>query len=774
MKTYSFANILISYKRTLTLLKLKLVNKKPLLSFLLAAGLLLLAISLYAPQFSIFNLVFYIFQDRDFSRAQELIKGNFIFFGPELTGGGNLPGPFYYFLLALPISIGQGWVGVWYWMLLLIATGGVVGWYYFKNKFNPLTGFLWLILYSLIVPIYYLINAFFNPSFSVLFIVLINIFSLVSFSDSSEKKRNQAFILACLLVGLSIQIHYSNIVYLFSLIALKVFSRKLILPSPQNKSFYKGLGLFLLTLSPYFFWLLFRTFGFYFGQPLPFAGAAAAALPSLLAHFSPFFSQISISEFLLLSLKKIFLVIPLGFLMLLFFFNADKKKDSFYRKILGVLLLFSFIPFSFYFFVPQGSRYGVPFAISMVFLTITTYGEFCLTKKTWPLLIKAGFPAFTAVCTLIYLFFLSQKILTSNKFILFYICILSLYFFYKRKVSALALNGFVLIAALALAQFSTQAFFFKNIHAEGNVPVYWQWKLIWNKISAETDWSYSEAFEKIYFINHQREQSEKRSYQHFIRGKRAITTKLSSPPDGYFVSIDKPPGQNTKEWLLKQPIQDEIKRALASGDIIIGANDPHAPVLIAPYYVLNKKDLPAHFHDSGWGYENLPEEDVFSTIKSPEGAKVLASGQLLFKWNECPEHDKYCDTGVLVDISAHSKKALKINVKVIGLSLSQSSRWISPTWTQSWINPYIKIQCGGVNSKFIIASSIGYNRKYVGTDLHFKFPMVNNSFLAPFQRTFDVKCDANITEVTIGRDASVIEQDPKPKILTATPVILKL
>src|SRR4051812_7452942 len=47
-----------------------------------------------------------VFQARDLDRASLLTHGQFIFFGPEVTGGGNLPGPFYYVLLAIPKLLG--------------------------------------------------------------------------------------------------------------------------------------------------------------------------------------------------------------------------------------------------------------------------------------------------------------------------------------------------------------------------------------------------------------------------------------------------------------------------------------------------------------------------------------------------------------------------------------------------------------------------------------------------------------------------------------------
>ena len=58
------------------------------------------------------------FQARDLSRAEALLRGAWIFYGPVTTGGGNLPGGFYYSILALPLAMGLGWQGA-FWLMIL-------------------------------------------------------------------------------------------------------------------------------------------------------------------------------------------------------------------------------------------------------------------------------------------------------------------------------------------------------------------------------------------------------------------------------------------------------------------------------------------------------------------------------------------------------------------------------------------------------------------------------------------------------------------------------
>src|SRR6185312_10215696 len=79
---------------------------------------------------------FNIFQERDLARAQQWVAGKPIFFGPELSGGGHLPGPFYYALLYLPLALGWGWQGAQNLMVALTALGAGSFWFFLRRNFG--------------------------------------------------------------------------------------------------------------------------------------------------------------------------------------------------------------------------------------------------------------------------------------------------------------------------------------------------------------------------------------------------------------------------------------------------------------------------------------------------------------------------------------------------------------------------------------------------------------------------------------------------------------
>ena len=320
------------------------------------------------------------------------------------------------------------------------------------------------------------------------------------------------------------------------------------------------------------------------------------------------------------------------------------------------------------------------------------------------------------------------------------------------------LLSFVLTGCLALAQANSQIRVRYQIHKGNNAPAYGHWKKIWIKILNDTGWSYSEAIQRIYFINHHIEQSPKMAYELLVKSHSKMQAQLSILPDGYFVSIVKPVGQETLKWLIEQPIQEEVRTGLLSGDIIIGEHETNSNVLVAPYFVVNKKSLPPHFHNTGLGYRKLPEENLLRSFEDSVGVKKIADNEYLFKWNECSDKHRYCDTGVIARVTTEQPNVYRFDIKVVGLPLSQSSLWISPGWTQAWIGPYLEIKCGQTTTVVKIASSIGYNHKYLGIDSTFKYQLTNNSLLAPFKRSFEVQCKGLLSEISIGREASSVEQ----------------
>ncbi len=752
---------------------------------LLFVGLIVLAMVIQYSWDKLQWVITTVFLERDLDRASELLNGHFIFFGPEVTGGGNLPGPFFYFLLTPPLFLGLGFLGGYYWMCFLVSLGGVLGWYFFRAKFDSLTGFLWLIMYTMLFTVQSLMSKYLNPSFSPLFIILVLICMINAFVGKNDSKRGRSFVLACFFVGLAIQTHYSTLAFIFSLILLQVFSKRLKIPAVSKRYFFLGLAAFGLTIFPYFVWVSLKYFGIEVGQPNPYDGVATNSIPSLVDHFRVTW-DVPFRNFLLLGFKKILTAVPISILAVFVLVNLLKKQksvpsfndfeseNSSVLRILNLSLFLTFIPFSFYFFVPQGHRYGAPFAITMLFFVCfqwRTITEVLSKLKLYNVLCVAALLISLIVCNA----WINEFRISANG--QYTICLglifLVVLFQLKEKFEnrKTILISFVLTCFLTMIGNFIQVMTYRYLHQEANTPRYEIWNNILPQIYQETGWSYTEAMNRIYFINIYREQSFRSVYEQITSKKIEFSPNA---PDGFFIGISKPKNRKTLDWILEQPIAQDIKEGLLSGNILIGEHKQGLNAFFAPFTIVNKNLFTSNFHNVSWGYNHLNEEKLLRDFDQKIGVKKITDNQYLFKWNECQQTNYYCDTAVILKINRQPPGLLSFEVEVVGLALSQNTKWINPLWTQAWIAPYVEVKCGKEFKKLKIAHSIGYNRRNLLYDVHFKYPTSNNSLLAPFKRNFEVPCEGKLSEIIVGRESSEVESEQNQLILPETKLNLKL
>ncbi len=161
-----------------------------------------------------------IFTARDTLRAQDLLRGHFIWFGPEISGEGWLTGPFYYYLLALPLALGGFLTSLRLEMLLFGLSAGVL-WYHLKKTTDQ-----WLTLALLVAYVggnrLAQLSLAWNPSYLFFFWSILG--ALLYRMSAATIYRNPLWLSFCLLTGLVAQIHASSF-YWFP-IALLFLDRK--------------------------------------------------------------------------------------------------------------------------------------------------------------------------------------------------------------------------------------------------------------------------------------------------------------------------------------------------------------------------------------------------------------------------------------------------------------------------------------------------------------------------------------------------------------------
>lgn len=737
-------------------------EKKLFSSFLLLllATLLFFAcldvVSLYKQTF------FFIFQSRDIERAKNFLNGHFIFFGPEMTGGGYLPGPLYYLILSAAFFIKSGWKSAWLAQLFFCFSTAIIGFQFFYKRFSSVTmGLLWILLFSLAPFTFRFLQLFLNVS-PMLFFVFGSIIMLVqSHQSNTYRDRKKYLSICCFLIGLGIQLHFSIIFLFLAVITLQFFAQRFGLQGLKTKDFFISCFWFILPMIPFFIWLTLVKIGLTQSETTIANAKGADAFKSV-----PYIAKFSLDgpRSLLFEtwFKNFFFAIPFPLFFILIARLIEKNKPTTRRNLfvpLYICLAFAFIPFIDWFFSPQAMRYTMPFYAIVILLTLLYFKETLespLQLKTFNF--TGGFCA-----TLSFIAFGNYIDYFEKKFFLLIflstvLAIVAVPIFIKQKTSPKKVFGLIIFVALAFNQKLISNAGLLTIQKSVTMPSQSHWEHYWKIISSRTGWSYSEAQKRIYYINHHMEQDPR-----IILGEMEPSIeKLTAPgplPHGFFISSMYLQSGNTrlvdpKEWIINQNIQSEVKKGINNGWIKLGKN-LSKKYLVVPYWVLNQEKMPPYFHNVGEGYE-LSADDLALQKITKDGTAKLSENEFLFKWNESSDMHPFCSTGAIVKILKKEKGAL-INVKIVGGALSQVSPWVSPGWTQAWLSPYIKVKCATETKLFEIASSVGFNRLY-SNDPTTPVLLGNNSFIGPFERSFDMNCGTKIEKISIGRRGSSVDK----------------
>lgn len=735
------------------------LNFKMLLFFFIAATVFLFCSQ---PQQLIDQTFFYIFQGRDMARAFEILSGKAVFFGPEMTGGGYLPGPLYYIFIGIGLFFKSNWIGAWMVQYILAGIAALAGAYFFKSRYSNLTALLWIALFCLAKFTGFYFSLFLNVSCMLAFAVGAIVTTNLAYTLEDEKKRKFNFYLSCLIIGLGLQFHFSIITQMIAMLAIQLFAPKLGSSRLPAKTIALGLILFLIPSIPYIVWINAQSFGIHFGVKGFYNGETDQSLNSIIHLIKIGFAD-SWSTILTSWFAKFFYSVPLPLLVLLL---AAPRKDVFFKTVSSRIFLFglffAFIPYLNWYLSPQAMRYSMLFYLGITLYFLSIYHE--LIKNN--LLVKRfnWLSAFVIVCIVGY-FGSKNSYVNLTRFTIYtlsttaVLCLALFLLEWKSKVITRQIAvSFMFILLLICAQ---KHYFTHSIGSDGYMPTSGDWKYTWNVIHSYSGWTYADSKEKIYYIGHHVNQDP----ELFLKGYdlRRDPQQEQIKPDGFFVSnrfrrMRRMEFRRARplDWLLNQNLHPDIVKGLNSGDIRLGKNLSRMN-LIVPFWINKEVQMPQHFHNMGEGYKLSSEDLELQTVQEQEGAIKLSTGHILFKWNESSDQDKYCSTGAKVLLKKESKTKYSIDVRIVGGTLSQISPWVSPNWTQAWINPYLEITCGKEKKRFELAESIGFRRLYSHSTWT-PFFSGNNSLVAPATRSFTFDCKQTVNNITIGRASSEIEK----------------
>ena len=154
------------------------------------------------------------------------MEGYFYWPGPELSGGNNLPGPFFYFLLLLPLLFGSDIYSqslLWHiiWLSLTYAVA-----FYFLTKIirykESLLIFLFVFITAMGTAVWQSLHYAWNPSFFIMFHIL-SVMCLYFWKDTN---KNGYLYLAGLIIALGMQVHFLLLVHTITVLLFYLFEKK--------------------------------------------------------------------------------------------------------------------------------------------------------------------------------------------------------------------------------------------------------------------------------------------------------------------------------------------------------------------------------------------------------------------------------------------------------------------------------------------------------------------------------------------------------------------
>ncbi len=709
----------------------KLEKIKPFIYFIFF-GILFFVIN--SPERLSGDIEFYLFQTRDISRAINLLSGQNIFYGPELTGGGNLPGPFYYYLIAIPLFFSKSWFSVW----ILFYTMSFISFYLlskalFKGK-NFIT-FLLLFFALSTNRLFYDLNAYFtNASFAVPFTAFF--FYLIEKTKRSDLNQKITLLyLSSFFLGFVVQLHYSTSVLLLLILNIVLVEFRNLKPSIKFFLYIKCLLFFIIPLFPYLLWSL-KLIG-EDSQSLFISSNSLRSIPSLMVIApNTLITRLEKTAPLAVSTLNLFSIFHIPALMFLILHAWIKGKSFFINNRNSILLFLSIFAFILYAFFSQSRRYLIPYSLSLCIFYAYNFRIILRNKKLLNLMFFSVF-AYSAIRVLL---IWSTDDYDVRNFVWQTLNVFSLFLYLSRFKSSKKYAFLILNLSL---------FYFSNIQSQlnlfsaFNVP---NSKLssLQKEFNLQTGHHLEDFLESSYLVNFHSSVDLKMFFDIYDSSIPRPQKTFHDKIDG-LIYLNKLPNaalpkgdlSSIIRFLMASNAHPDLLNEILNGNIVLG-KPIISYMMILPYRFSPNAKAKKLIQNINMGY--TPTDDLL--LGNLKEYKHLTS------WNMCPHKEKYCEFGMAFNLKELNSDSISISLKIFGYTLSQNNPWVSQSWTQALFKPYILLNCQSGSKKYVLVESLGYSRTY-SPSRKFDFFNGNNSILAPFHYSTKVKCK-NLKSVEVG------------------------
>lgn len=688
---------------------------------------------------------FTVFQARDLERVVQTWEGRLFLWGPETTGGGNLPGGFYYWLLSVPYGLFGDWRGAWYFMAFLNALAAGMLWRLLRRwgYFSAIAG-IFLFLGSSANLLMF--KSFWNPTCLPLFLFLTLGGLIRTYADATLKCRLSWF-LSCLGLGLLLQLHLSTAPLVLAMLLLQAFGPSWKLERLPWPVWGQGMLLLLLTLAPYLLWLALYPDVRLGESPPDSAGRIRDSLPGVLSNPANLMLAPGLGAFLVRMPVAVWNLLPepAWYMAGIAFGIAILKKlrptiDGAHR-VLFVCVGATFLSGAFYLFMPFGTRYALPFSNTAA-IAVAALAGLVFTRAGYlgPALLGAAVIlscALGADSSWTYFAGLSPTIIC--------VAILStsgLAFSIWKKAgdpaAAAALAGLTLV--LWLLPFDSG--FARAIR--GHFPINEEVEQASRFIFDSTGWSFESARRRIHLLNIHREVDIEYLYKTATAGRSPPID--FEQPDGFFITKPVTHLQLARAAALirerNPPL--ELNSALKEGTLELLEPRLFGELAVLPFRWAEGAPGLISFHNIGYPVRPAPEDSALDAVATTPMV-IKTNEHYLFVWNDCPGEPAYARTGLQARL-----KDGKLNVQILGGPLALPTPWTYPYCAQGWKAPFVSLECGGKIERHVIAQVIGLN--------WIEPPIAAETFLAPFEREFATAC-TQIDRIQAGRKFTKINNN---------------
>jgi hypothetical protein len=651
------------------------------------------------------NQVLDIYMARDIRNAYEILKGHWIWYGPDLSGGGKSPGAFYYWLLAAPIYITNSWHWLATYSNLLASAAAVLLWHFLKKNRSELSAYLGYFFFINSYVVLDNITANWNPSY-------IYIFQLVPIFLLAQKNivKPIQIAIAFFILGLSIQIHMIQGVFVLAGL-IWILSR----PGPDGhrlKNFSIAVFSLLIPLVPYLIWFFQEgtktgvSGSFWFGAKT-FLTPASSFYKSHYADTIAVYSKNFFLFFKTLILNDLFF---LPSVLMIFYFKKSLRRENLFLYISllvsSTLLLWIGSEGSFL-------RYTVPFFVIFCLWSAMNVADIVISKRAkyfW--LTSIGATLIIQWITRVGLGW--KSLLLPKSFVLVYLVTAGIIYFLSEKKER------IILILIGLTLFRLEMDLARDYSVDDDRSLLISFS---KTVAQTTGWSYKQFRGQTLIVGVDRESDLSLLYEDALKSPDSHKAQAIESYHGLiavrlaeanFIQDGKIDWQSLKNLLPEEVVTAGLSNSIVCKKILRTESFQFC------FYDFKNKVVKYKWNNIGYAYQYI--QPILFQIKGHSGLVLKNQNAAVFYINACPSLGPQCT--VYFDLNIFDNQ---VSFEILGDPVGVPDPAPNPAWVASLQNLSLEFTCDKKTVVQNIVSLVGFESRRA-------------TFLAPFLTSIKLPC----------------------------------